>query len=65
MSTVTVQNGSVTSPPPPSGKLALKLSERSCPSVLLVVCRHYANSRSIRPGISEVQGVPGVFRGIP
>ena len=64
MSTVTVQNGSVTSPPP-SGKLALKLSERSCPGVPLVVCRRCASSRSIRPGISGVQGVPGNFRGIP
>ena len=51
--------------PPPSRKLALKLSERSYPSVLLVACHHYANSRSIRAGILVVLGVLGIFRGIP
>ena len=64
MSTVTVQNGSVTSPPP-SRKLALKLSECSCPGVLLVACRRCASSRSIRLGTSVVLGVPGIFHGIP
>ena len=51
--------------PPLSGKLALKLSERSYPGALLVVCHRCANSRSIRPGISVVLGVLGIFRGIP
>ena len=64
MSAVTVQDGAVTSPPP-SGKLALKLSERSYPGVLLAACHCSANSRSIRPGISVVLGVPGIFCGIP
>ena len=51
--------------PPPSGKLALKLLERSYLSVVLVACRYYANSRSIRPGISVVSVVLGIFRGTP
>jgi hypothetical protein len=51
--------------PPLSRKLVLKLLERSYPSVLLVACCRYANSRSIRLGILEVLVVLGIFHGIP
>jgi hypothetical protein len=50
---------------PPSGKLALKLSERSYPSVVLVACRRCASSRSIHLSISVVLSVLSIFRGIP
>jgi hypothetical protein len=64
---LTAVSRAVTSPPP-SEKLALKLLERSCPSVLLVACRRRrrcASSRSIRLGILEVLVVLGIFCGIP
>ena len=51
--------------PPASRKLALKLLERSYLGVVLVACRYYANSRSIRLGISVVPVVLGIFRGTP
>jgi hypothetical protein len=53
--------------PPPFRKLALKLLERSCLSVLLVACRRRrcTSSRSIRLGILEVLVVLSIFYRIP